>query len=127
MNMKISKPDLARIVRSINNLGGRNAEAHPGIRYNMDDADKPMSVNIALVSDHEDWDDTDLHKHGDWDDVFSVPLSEDGRAIIDLYVYSNDSSSFRELETNLVCFFDKDGLERMEEVSNKNYWKRGAK
>jgi hypothetical protein len=60
----------------------------PGERRNLDDASIPPSINIALVSKTgDDGNDTDLHTHVEWTDFTKgVPLTKDGRAIVDFYI-----------------------------------------
>lgn len=59
----------------------------PGLRYNTERNVSPASMNIALISNEPDWDDTDLFDFSDWATFRKgVPLTEDGRAIVDFYV-----------------------------------------
>ena len=67
----------------------------PGMRYNTKDNGKNEGacqtprglLNIALVSDDPEWNDTDLNDYGAWADFRAgVLLTEDGRAIIDFYI-----------------------------------------
>lgn len=83
----------------------------PGIRYNVENDEIDSSFNIALVSDHEDWDDTDLEQTWYWDDFRKgVPLTEDGRAIVDMYIRPKteaiaDANQLDHLLGNVVVFY----------------------
>jgi len=75
-----------------------------GTRINLQDGTIEQSLNIALVAKTEDWQDTDLNDFISWAGFRAgVPLTEDGRAVIDFYCYSRDG-----LETNIAVYY-KDG------------------
>ena len=75
-----------------------------GTRINLQDGEIEQSLNIALVAKTEDWQDTDLNDFISWAGFRAgVPLSEDGRAILDFYCYSREG-----LETNIAVYY-KDG------------------
>lgn len=75
-----------------------------GTRINLQDGAIEQSLNIALVAKTEDWQDTDLNDFISWAGFRAgVPLTEDGRAVIDFYCYSRDG-----LETNIAVYY-KDG------------------
>lgn len=95
----------------------------PGIRFNLEDASKPKSVNVLLVSDHPTWDDTDLHDHGEWKQDFrrGVPLTDAGRAEVDLYVYDATDT---ELMGNVQAEFDSAGLVALHEDTKRDLWRR---
>lgn len=59
-----------------------------GVRYNTEDASRPVSANIRRVTDLPEWCDTDLHDHQSWADFkrFGVDLDRKGRALVDLYI-----------------------------------------
>lgn len=58
----------------------------PGYRWSKAHEDRGSSINVALVSDRG-LDDTDLADYGRWSDFTrGVPLTEDGRAIVDFYI-----------------------------------------
>lgn len=59
-----------------------------GIRFNTRrDTEPGRSINIALVSDDPDWNDTDLAEYAEWREFRAgVPLTEDGRACVDFYI-----------------------------------------
>jgi hypothetical protein len=75
-----------------------------GTRINLQDGTIEQSLNIALVAKTEDWQDTDLNDFISWAGFRAgVPLTEDGRAVIDFYCYSREG-----LETNIAVYY-KDG------------------
>lgn len=59
----------------------------PGYRYSTADGGSgDSSINVALVSD-TGMNGTDLADYGHWSDFTrGVPLTEDGRAIVDFYI-----------------------------------------
>jgi hypothetical protein len=72
-----------------------------GSRHNMHDSSVPTSLNIALVAKKENWEDTDLSDFVPWATFRKgVELTEDGRAIIDFYVYNAWG-----LETNISVYY----------------------
>jgi hypothetical protein len=71
--------------------GRRAISLEPGLRCpwgpNPSRPDADPAMNIALVSDDPKFADTDLHDYGRWSDFRrGVPLTPDGRAILDFYV-----------------------------------------
>lgn len=72
-----------------------------GTRINLHNSDIEQSLNIALVAQTDNWADTDLHDFVSWAGFRAgVPLTEDGRAIIDFYCYSREG-----LETNISVYY----------------------
>lgn len=64
-----------------------NMILEPGERCNTEDHTKPCSMNIAMVSDDPEWNDTDLADYGLWTDFRKgVELTPDGKAIVDFYI-----------------------------------------
>lgn len=63
-----------------------------GERHNLDDPDRGINHNILLITDHPDWDDTDLYDNSwsiaDVNKMGGFDLTEDGRLLIDLYFYA---------------------------------------
>lgn len=104
--------------------GKKRVEMNPGLRYNIDGKyPNVRSLNIAMVSDHPDWNDTDL-----WDNTYKwsdftkgVELTEDGRGIFDFYVYSLGYHG--ELETNIVAYVEGGKLVRVEGTMDGVMWK----
>lgn len=75
-----------------------------GTRINLQNGEIEQSLNIALVTQDEQWTDTDLNDFISWAGFRAgVPLTEDGRAVIDFYCYSREG-----LETNIAVYY-KDG------------------
>lgn len=83
-----------------------------GERYNVERGDHfNYSTNILRISDEPNFDDTDLHDILAWPSFkkYGLELTDDGRALIDTYVYIyHGPRSFedRELETNVQFYFD---------------------
>lgn len=72
-----------------------------GIRHNLE-VDRGTSVNVMLVSDLVDWDDTDLYDRCGWSDLdYGVPLTREGRAVVDFYVYEREWNDHGDLLTNI--------------------------
>ena len=58
----------------------------PGYRYNTK-RQSLESINIALVSDDPEWNDTDLSDYGQWSEFRKgILLTDDGRGIVDFYI-----------------------------------------
>lgn len=62
-----------------------------GERHNIDQPERGINHNILIVTDHPDWDDTDLYDNS-WsinevNKMGGFDLTEDGRLLIDLYFY----------------------------------------
>lgn len=68
----------------------------PGIRC----GNERTSMNILeLTSDPVDWEGTDLFDYGKWEGFKAgVPLTEDGRAIVDFYVFEMRTQHRRDTE-----------------------------
>lgn len=65
----------------------------PAIRHNLE-SDRGKSMNIAMVSDDPEWNDTDLFDYGYWSDFRKgVDLTEDGRGIFDFYIRARFTQS----------------------------------
>lgn len=85
----------------------------PGYRYNTDDSTRPVSLNIALVSDNPDWEDTDLSDYGPWADFRGgVDLTADGRAIVDFYIRKRNDS-WAELHGNISVTYAEGRIQRI--------------
>jgi hypothetical protein len=109
MIYKLSKHDI-EILKKISASPGRSnrvTEIRAGIRYNIEDDTKPQSVNIMVVSDTGDWDETDLFDTIDIKDLarYGFELDKDGYAELDFYVYSNDGLMY-----NMSANFDQHGI-----------------
>jgi hypothetical protein len=93
----------------------------PGLRHNVDEDSVSESINIALVTKMNDgtWGDTDLADTLDWSNFLSgVPLTEDGRAIVDFYIRSNRNSEDDEgLYGNVTVHFSNGRLETVKGYS----------
>jgi hypothetical protein len=91
--------------------GHKRIEISPSTRCNMKTGAEHM--NICFVSDEPDWNDTDLadnaYKWADFAKGFE--LTEDGRAILDFWVYSLGYHG--ELETNVQAYWIDGRLARV--------------
>jgi hypothetical protein len=92
-----------------------------GERHNLE-REAPRSMNIALVTKHPDWDDTDLWAQHDWQ-MFTkgVELTDDGRGIFDFYVSNTGHEA--ELQTNVVAYVEDGKLVRIEGTCDGVLWK----
>jgi hypothetical protein len=103
--------------------GHKAVKCEPGIRTNIEKDGIPRSINIAEVSDHPDWDDTDLWSTTDWSDFRErATLTDDGRGIFDFYVYSLGYHG--ELETNVVAYYEGGKLVRVTGVCDGVMWRQ---
>ena len=128
--MSIWKPT-AEEVKLIRAAASREAgtsriKLEPGIRLNTDAVDDfPQSFNIALVSNDPDWNDTDLADMTDWKFFRKgVTLTDDGRAIVDFYIYS--LGDYGELESNIIIYYSEGRLTSIVGTSRGEYLKQVA-
>lgn len=86
----------------------------PGIRHNID-SDRGTSINIALVSDDPEFNDTDLHDHGSWAEFRrGVPLNAQGKAVVDFYTRRRNDE-WGDLLGNVTVWYEAGkGIVRME-------------
>lgn len=76
----------------------------PGIRYSLTPGNNRQSMNIATLTDREDWEDTDLADFATWQQFREgVPLTEDGRAIVDFYIRPRSGD---DLLGNVVAIYE---------------------
>ena len=61
------------------------------------------SFNVLLIDQTPDWDESDLHDTHGWTDTLTrgIPLTEDGRAVTDYYVYEKVWNDHGDLLTNV--------------------------
>jgi len=114
-----------RIIRDCaqRSAGRARVEINPGKRISLTQ-DRGQHFNIALVSDHPSWDDTDLYDNAfTWGDFTKgVELTADGRAIVDFYVY--ETTGWKELMTNVVIYVEGGQLVRVTGVGNGTMWSK---
>ena len=95
-----------------------------GVRYNTE-SDRGESINIALISEDADWNDTDLADMGYWDDFRKgIELTADGRGIFDFYIRRRDPSGCGELHGNVTIEVADGKLSRIygyDTVKGNNY------
>lgn len=126
--MKFSRQELATIRQVAITEAKRWSRARRffievGERFNTDDANIPMSINIAAVTKHPDWEDTDLNQTRSWDEMKKPYELVDGRAVFDFYIYENEKCS-GDLVCNVQALCDIDGLFRMNADLDKSIWTR---
>lgn len=133
--LKISAADLKTIKKECKKIakrwsGSSKFRIEIGERYNSDGYfPNETSINIwAISNDYTgDWDDTDLNTTLDFDELKKpLVMTEDGRAIVDFYIYEWDNSfkEWGDLVTNAQAEFDMDGLKAMHCDIDKNLWVR---
>jgi hypothetical protein len=129
--MKTHKPtaDEKRIIRDCakRSADRKGIELQPGTRYHIGgprEVPAGGEINIAFVTDQPDWEDTDLDDFRDWE-TFSKGflLTEDGRAIIDFYVY--ETRGWKELRTNVTAYWENGRMVRVEGTGEGAMWIAG--
>jgi hypothetical protein len=101
---------------------GGSVLLEPGIRFNTEQDGRPRSINIRLVSDHPDWDDTDLDDYAPWDAFRKgVELRDGNDALVDFYVRELGD---RELLGNVQAEFDSRGLVAVYADKPAPLWRR---
>ena len=114
--MKMSKEDLRIVRREIEAIAKSNRGKPPftifiGARYNTE-KDSGAHINVLLVSDDPDWDDTDLADNSiPWERMRGeLETTADGRAAYDFWIYERGL----DLICNAQAYFDAAGLQRIE-------------
>ncbi|UVD36636.1 hypothetical protein RCXUPER_218 [Rhodobacter phage RcXuper] len=90
-------------------LQPRQIDLDLGYRYSISDVKKNphdvrISSNVYLVDETPDWEESDLHDLRKFSEAKAIPLTRDGRALVDIYVYKNDAD--RELLTNVQAYIE---------------------
>lgn len=93
----------------------KSVKLEPGIRHNCvpGNEEKPQSINIARVTamSFGSWEDTDLSDYSTWMSFKSgVQLTDDGKAIVDFYIYSPRGVDHLGLLGNLVVCYENGEL-----------------
>jgi hypothetical protein len=92
-------------------MNPRNLVLEPGIRGHLTRNIEPQ-MNIALISDDPEWNDTDLDDYGSWADFRrGVPLTKAGRAIVDFYIYGK--GKYEQLEGNVSVYYENGNITRI--------------
>lgn len=128
---KLYKPNAEekRIIRRCaeKSAGFKRVEINPSTKRHLDDLSKPEHMNILFVTNEpKGWNDTDLADNCfSWGDFLrGVEMTEDGRAIIDFYVY--DMGRYPELQTNVTIYVEGGRLVRVDGTCDGTMWKAGA-
>jgi hypothetical protein len=66
------------------------------------------SFNTLLLTDDPDFDDTDLHDTRRFTEVKTIPLTADGRAQVDFYIYEREGDDQGDLLTNVQAHVASD-------------------
>lgn len=117
-------PSERRIIRDCasRSAGMRSVKIEVGERY-LIEAVNLTSINIRLLSNDPDWNDTDLYQSLPWSEfVRGVPLTDDGRALVDFYVYS--PGEYGELKTNVQACYEHGALQWVEGTCNGRIYEK---
>jgi hypothetical protein len=130
--MRLTPADIKTLRAQVERVAKRHSRSRRfkieiGERHNVEQ-DRGTSINILAVTDHPDWDDTDLYMTREWDLIRKdIPMTDDGRAILDFYIYEWDGT-FRcwgDLVSNAQAELDSKGLLAIHEDTHENLWRRG--
>jgi hypothetical protein len=107
--------------------GAKGVLIEPGYRNLLD---APVSdggeLNIALLTDDEDWNDTDLFDFARWSDFCKgFELAAGGRAIVDFYVTRTGKNG--ELEGNVTAYWHDGRMTRIEGTCAGVMWEAEKK
>lgn len=93
----------------------RGVVLEPATRFSL--TGRGVNLNVRLISDEEDWGDTDLNSHMNWSDFcyHGIDLTPEGRGIVDVYVYSLGRDG--ELETNIQIVIENGRLAQLDQTS----------
>lgn len=76
------------------------------------------SMNVYNIDDTEDWSESDLHDKHAFSSVKAIPLDEQGRALVDFYIYEKEPGGFGELLTNVQAYAETvDGKPQLVKLS----------
>lgn len=133
--------DECRILRACaeKSARARNVIMRPGSRYNVkatpEEHERHRELqsqpggdfNIRLISTDEDWNDTDLSDNSTTFAQFrrGVLLTEDGRAVVDFYVYTRlgfGRDYDEELQTNVQAIVEGGRMVRVEGTGDGVMW-----
>lgn len=131
--MRLTPADIRTIRAEVVKIGMRHSRSRRfkieiGERFNTE-ADLGTSINVLAVSRDPsgEWDDTDLYTTQDWGLIRKdIPMTADGRAILDFYIYEwdGDFRCWGDLVSNAQAELDSKGLMAIHEDINKNRWVR---
>jgi hypothetical protein len=122
--MKASRTDAVAIrhwAQIQTRIKGIRIEA--GERYNVAD-DRRANLNIRLVSDDPDWNDTDLNDFVDWASFLRTDIQPDaqGRVLVDFYISSLGPHA--EMQDNVQAEWIDGVLTRITAGLDGELWRR---
>jgi hypothetical protein len=114
MKWKPTPQEMRWIRRAAEISAGRaRVRIEPGTRFNINGDSRVSHMNIALLSDDPDWNDTDLSETVPWAWFRKgVELTSDGRAIVDFYVY--EVTDWGDLRTNVTVYYAAGAVQRID-------------
>ena len=90
-----------------------------GLRINTDKP-KAENINVALISDDPDWNDTDLADFVDFATVRKgVTLTDNGTAIVDFYIYTKGDDG--QLQSNITVHYSDGAIIKIEGTKAVRY------
>lgn len=114
-----------RLIRecAVRSARKRRVRLEPGERVDVTGADRGADMNVALISDRDDLEGTDLHEFRSWADFCSgFDFAPGGRAIVDFYVSSVGDRG--ELETNVTAHWRDGKLVKITGTGDGVMWPR---
>lgn len=100
-------------------LSIRRLVIEPGIRT-ANDSLADAQMNIALLTNDPDWNDTDLADMSDWDTFCEgVVLTNDCRAIVDFYIYTRGNDG--QLESNITAEYSAGSIRSIMGTSGREF------
>lgn len=99
---------------------GATLKLEPGLRVGPGNNGEPH-INACLVDSDPDWENSDLASHDTWGSFAKgFDLTHEDIGAVDFYVYQRTHG----LLTNVIAYFDRDGLVRVEETERGTVWER---
>lgn len=106
----------------VRKLGGHGSiDIRVGVKCNISKGLENTNMNILLVTDDPDWNDTDFYDTIDFSwFIRGFETTTDGRGLFDFYLYDDEG-----LVCNMQTEFDVKGLVAIHADENKYVWMRG--